>query len=206
VVIEHDHLIVEIAPFAVRITEIAMVRIDGREPLAPGQLHLPAPQRAQNLQVLPAPDKTAALVVQDGVLVNPAALALGQHQFQFQYELVDASPTVRITLPRSYPTTAMDILLPSEGVAARAPGLQSAGNFEVEGRSFQRLSGHNLAAGQALELFLTRPAAAERRHDSTAVWLMTALVLLGILALLRSILIARRSGAGPPAARLGGRG
>ncbi|HEX9637935.1 MAG TPA: hypothetical protein VGB99_10400 [Acidobacteriota bacterium] len=195
VVVEHDHLIVEVAPFALRITEIAMIQVEGGAPLAAHSFHLAAPSRAQNLTLIAAGTPEAEpFEIAAGTVRNRIELAPGRYQIQFQYEVVDASATVRLSLPRAYPTAVIDILLPSGEVRASAAGLSSAGEFTVEGRSFQRLNGSDLPAGRPIELVLNRPAPDERRHDRAALWIMAALAGLAALAVLRSIVVARRSG------------
>jgi len=193
VVIEHDHLIVESGPFALRITDIVMVKIAGPAALPAGQFHLQAPERAENLRLLTESGQSGPpVVVSGGALVNQIELPPGRHQFQFQYELVDAAPSVRVLLPRNYPTEAIDILLPSGPLAARATGLHGAGSFEVESRRFERLTGSNLPAGRPIDLILERPAPPERRRDPMAIGVMAAVAMMGALLVLRSVWLARR--------------
>ncbi len=164
-VIERLHLFLEpIEGNVLRVIELLIISNKGTKTVRPVSDSEPSllfslPERAINLEFQDGELGERFIQTQDG-FGDLAAIRPGMnaHQILFAFEL-PADQKVEINQPLKQSTNAVVVLVPESGLKVKSEQLQDGGTREVEGLIYRMYNGRELAAGDQLELFVSRQSA-----------------------------------------------
>lgn len=167
--IEQRHLIVEMGPGQLEVTEYLILANTGDHSYIGSQEVIPN-RRATARLALPSgatdvsfdpPELASALVRTGQGLVDTRPVIPGRQEYMLSYVLPVEGPTYNLLLPVLYPVDALDVLLNVPGAEVSAPSLERGGMREASGTTYLYFAGHSLNRGNDVALRLSglgRPA------------------------------------------------
>jgi hypothetical protein len=136
-------------------------------PGADAGIRIPLPPEAINIGFQDPAIQEMARIDADGILLNHA-FAPGRNEIIFSYQMPYNPPDQRLRLPLGYPAQSVVLMVPEFGQQTEVTGLESAGENQVEGRTFALFGGP--APEQPVEIAFTNlpPPALPEPDSSTA--------------------------------------